>query len=102
MHVGSVKDGADVLMLMLHVQFSGGDTFRRRRVVVYSCQVRALKYICASPSVWEQTRADPPLAVAPAELKQQSKRVSCFAALCLFFFLCVYLSPSAEKWTKKR
>lgn len=59
MRIGSVKDGADVLMLTLHVQFSGGDTFRQQRALVYSCQVHALKHICASPSVWEQTRADP-------------------------------------------
>lgn len=59
MRVKSVKDGADVLMLTLHVQFSGGETFRWRHALVYSCQARALKYICASPSVWEQTRADP-------------------------------------------
>lgn len=59
MCVGSVKDGVDVLMLMLHVQFCGSDAFRQQHALVYSCQVRALKYICASPSVWEQTRADP-------------------------------------------
>lgn len=106
MRVGSVKDGADVLMLMLHVQVSGGDTFRRRRALVYSCQARALKYICASLSAWEQTRADPPLTVAPAELKQQCKRVSshscrfwCFSPLsaCLFvFFMCLSVTVRGE------